>query len=218
MAEVKRRQSLEVSLARTYRSLPACVALPIKIMKGRSHLTVSALTLVALLSVAACGDATGPRAAIEVVNDTLIARAFTGASTSDATALNTFQVRMVRTEVTSGYDVVFDIDPDGRILLLPPSKIANIGRAGLQLATQAFEAITEAPTNGYNESETVTAAPGEVYLVRAFPAACSINIRPFVYSKIVLDSVNVVNRTIHFRITANPNCGFRSFAEGIPEF
>jgi hypothetical protein len=187
-------------------------------MTGRSLLTLPAAVLVALLSVAACGDPTGPRAVLEVVNDTLVARAFTGASTSDATALNTFQVRMVRTEVTSGYDVVFDIDPQGRILLHPPSKIANIGRAGLQPSTQAFDAIAEAPVSGYDETETVTAAPGEVYLIRAFPAACSINIRPFVYAKIVLDSVNVANRTIHFRITANPNCGFRSFAEGIPDF
>ena len=176
------------------------------------------VALLALLILGACDDATGPQANVDVVTDTLVVKAFTGATTSDATALNTFRVRTVRTEITSGYDVVFDLDAQGRILLYPPSKIANVGRAGLQKADAAFDAITEALVSGYNESEIVTAAPGEVYLIRAFPAPCSINIRPFVYSKIVLDSVNVANRTIHFRITANPNCGFRSFAEGRPEF
>ncbi|HJU88440.1 MAG TPA: hypothetical protein VJ672_03565 [Gemmatimonadaceae bacterium] len=190
-------------------------ALPKSLMNAR-HLSL--LVVFPALFLGACDDATGPQANVDVITDTLLVKAFTGATTSDPTALNTFRVATVRTETTSGYDVVFDLDAQGRILLYPPSKIASVGRAGLQRAEAAFDAINEAPVSGYNESDIVTAAPGEVYLIRAFPSACSLNIRPFVYSKIVLDSVNVANRTIHFRITANPNCGFRSFAEGRPEF
>lgn len=171
----------------------------------------------AVLLAAACGDATGPKAQLEVRTDTLIARAFTGATTSDATALNALTSRVVRTDLTSGYDVVFDIDQAGKPVLYPASAIANVGRAGLQKATVAFEQLLEAPATGYDESTIVTAEVGDVYLIRTAPAACSINIRPFIYSKMVIDSVNTTNRTIHFRFTVDPNCGFRSFAEGVPD-
>jgi len=171
----------------------------------------------AVLLAAACGDATGPKAQLEVRTDTLIARAFTGATTSDATALNALTSRVVRTDLTSGYDVVFDLDQAGKPVLYPAGAIPNIGRAGLQKATVPFEQLLEAPATGYDESTIVTADVGDVYVIRTAPAACSINIRPFIYSKIVIDSVNTTNRTIHFRLTVDPNCGFRSFAEGIPE-
>jgi hypothetical protein len=184
-------------------------------MKFRLRLLALGVTTAVL---AACGDPTGLRASLETVTDTLVLRAFTGASTSDATALNTFRARAVRAEITSGYDFVFDLDATGKVLIYPPSRIANVGRAGLQLATAEFEDITEAVVNGYNEDSTATANVGEVYMARSFPVACSVNIRPFVYSKFVIDSVNLANKTIHVRITVNPNCGFRSFAEGVPDF
>jgi hypothetical protein len=165
----------------------------------------------------ACGDATGPKAQLEVHTDTLVVRAFTGASTSDATALNALSSRVVRTDLTSGYDVVFDLDQAGKPVLYPASAIANVGRAGLQKATVPFDQVLEAPATGYDETTIVTADVGDVYLIRTAPSACQINIRPFIYSKMVIDSVNTTNRTIHFRFTVDPNCGFRSFAEGIPD-
>lgn len=185
-------------------------------MKARTFLV--ALTLPALALAGACDDPTGFGASLETVTDTLIVRAFTGATTSDATAINTHRPAAVRTDLGSGYDIVFDLDQDGNVLLHPPSKIANVGRAGLREATEPFEQIAEAVVDGYNEMDTVTAAVGDVYYIRAFPPGCSANIRPFVYSKLVIDSVDPVNRLIHVRITVNPNCGFRSFAEGVPTF
>lgn len=167
--------------------------------------------------LAACGDATGPEAQLEVRTDTLVARAFTGATTSDATALNALNSRVVRTDLTSGYDVVFDLNQAGKPVLYPAGAIANVGRAGLQKATVPFEQLLEAPATGYDETTIVTAEVGDVYVLRTAPAACSFNIRPFIYSKMVIDSVNTTNRTIHFRLTVDPNCGFRSFAEGIPD-
>jgi len=35
---------------------------------------------------------------------------------------------------------------------------------------------------------------------------------------VVVDSVNTLDRTIHFRAAVDPNCGFRDFQPGIPTF
>jgi hypothetical protein len=46
---------------------------------------------------------------------------------------------------------------------------------------------------------------------------CSFSLSPYIYSKVNIDSVNVVTRTINVSVTVDPNCGFRSFAEGVPD-
>jgi hypothetical protein len=94
----------------------------------------------------------------------------------------------------------------------------GIGRTGLQLlAGSAFEGLEEAPRDGYDTEETLTVQPGELVVVRAENAICAGQLRSEIFSKLVVDSVNVANRTIHFRMAVDPNCGFRSFREGIPE-
>jgi hypothetical protein len=45
---------------------------------------------------------------------------------------------------------------------------------------------------------------------------CQFAINPNIYAKIVVDSVNLASRTLFLRLGLDPNCGFRSFAAGIP--
>jgi hypothetical protein len=45
---------------------------------------------------------------------------------------------------------------------------------------------------------------------------CQFALNPNLYAKIVVDSVNLATRIIYLKMGLDPNCGFRSFATGIP--
>ncbi len=124
------------------------------------------------------------------------------------------------------YDVVFDIRNDSAFAY-PPHVIGVTLIAGLQLSSQPFGAITEAPTTGYNDTLPVFINAGDVLLVRSTSAQCasqSVAARTFIYAKIVIDSIFYDNaapphipRTIWYRLRNDPNCGFISFKDGIPK-
>ena len=92
--------------------------------------------------------------------------------------------------------------------------------------------ITQAPTTGYDDSTAVRIKPGDVLLLQAFSVAsgCTaqlISARQVIYAKMVIDSINTSvydpisnpqGNTIYLRMRVDPNCGFLSFADGIPTF
>ena len=60
---------------------------------------------------------------------------------------------------------------------------------------------------------------GELAIESADPTACGIAITGnSIYAKLVIDSVNRVTRQLYLRSVVDPNCGFRSFASGIPKY
>ena len=177
------------------------------------------LALICAAALSACGDPTRIRATRPVVTDTLVAFALTGTPLSAPTALSTFLRRTVRAEPNNQYDVVFDLNAAGQVVILPPSLVDNTGRTGLQKSATPFAALQEAPLSGYNESAALTVSPGEVAVLRATPVACNTpaEFSPYLYSKLVIDSVSTTRRAIYFRMRLDPNCGFRSFADGVPQ-
>ncbi|HXV15620.1 MAG TPA: hypothetical protein VD758_02510, partial [Gemmatimonadaceae bacterium] len=46
--------------------------------------------------------------------------------------------------------------------------------------------------------------------------ACQFDISPYIYTKMLVDSIAVDTRTIVLQTVLDPNCGFRSFESGIP--
>ena len=46
--------------------------------------------------------------------------------------------------------------------------------------------------------------------------ACAFDISPYIYTKMLVDSISVDTRTIFLQTVLDPNCGFRSFESGIP--
>jgi len=189
----------------------------------------------AVLAAAACGNPFALNATLDVIADTLAVYGLTQAPTNAPTAVNTFGPQLVTTSPTSHYDVVFDIRPDSagnpQAYAEPPRAVASFGTAGFVVdSTQAFDAITFAPNVPYNDSTVVPLKPGTVLVVQALSTACAVNLvasQQFIYSKIVIDSINYTpfdaftnpdGNTIHFRIVVDPNCGFRSFKEGLPRF
>jgi hypothetical protein len=121
------------------------------------------------------------------------------------------------------FDIAFDIDAGGKVVIyplrrvVPPSPVQAGRRVGLQVVPGTFESVTEAPAKGYAyDSVAVTVGPGEVVAVQAQTAQCSLELSPYNYSKIVVDSVIPAIQAIYVRIASDPNCGFRSFLPGIP--
>jgi hypothetical protein len=179
---------------------------------------------VASLAIVACRDITRSTIATrDVTEDTLIVFPLTGSPLSAPIALDLFQVVAIRLgQPLVAPDVV--IDTSGTGVLLYPSQLI-IDNPALSTAllevTSNFDSIPEALTSGYQDTAAVVVNVGETVLVRAanacfggFPG------RDFFYSKLQLLELTTSSgfRTARFRIRSNPNCGFRSFADGLPEF
>jgi hypothetical protein len=185
--------------------------------------------LVLLLGVGAgafaCADPLATTATLPTIDDTAAVFALTGAPESAPTAINITFPRAVITTPSENYDVVFDIRHDSAFAF-PPHAIGATLTAGLQLATQPYDAITEAPISGYNDTLPVFIKAGDVLLVQSTSAQCvtqTVQARTFLYAKIVIDSIFYdgaaaphTPRTIWYRMRNDPNCGFISFLDGIP--
>lgn len=177
-------------------------------------------------AAAACADPLATTATLPTIDDTAAVYALTGAPESAPTAINITFPRAVITTPSEQYDVVFDIRNDSAFAY-PPHAIGATLTAGLQLSTEAFGALTEALSSGYNDSLPVFIKAGDVLLVQSTSAQCaaqSVAARTFIYAKIVIDSIFYdeagaphVPRTIWYRLRNDPNCGFLSFADGIPK-
>jgi hypothetical protein len=193
------------------------------------------LLLLGITSVGACGNPTEVKATLKVIDDTAAVFGLTGAPLNGPTALNTFVPRVVRADPSQSYDVVFDfrVDPatnDTFAVILPPRAVGTFGSAGVQKSTADYSTILQAPTNGYNDSTATRIDSGDVVLVQARSSGCAnqlVEQRRFIYSKLVIDSIRTppydqvtrpTGNTIFFRMRVDPNCGFISLADGLPEF
>ncbi len=178
---------------------------------------------IALLAVAACEDVTrsiDPN--IEVTEDTLTVFPLRGSPLSAPTAFDLFSLRALRVgDANALYDLA--IDTAGGAAVLYPSQLIDIeaARTGVIESTATFESILEAPTTGYQDTAAVSVTIGETVIVRARNVCTgSIPGRDFFHAKLQLLELGTSGgfRTARFRIRTNPNCGFRSFADGLPEF
>lgn len=205
----------------------------------RSYMSARPLAMIlgvlGVTAATACGNPFAIKPTTPTIADTMAVYGLTDAPPNGPTALNTFGPTLVTTSPTSRYDVVFDIRQDSagnpQAYALPPKAVASFGRAGFVVdSTQAFDAIQFAPNVPYDDSTIVALKPGTIVIVQALSTACSVQLvasQQFIYSKIIIDSVNYTpfngftnpaGNTIYFRIRVDPNCGFRSFKDGLPTF
>jgi hypothetical protein len=177
----------------------------------------------ALLAVVACEDVTRSiDPTTNVAEDTLTVFALRGSPLSAPTALDLFTLSTLRIgQGNALYDLA--VDTAAGVAVLYPSQLLELEapNTGLLEATATFESIAEAPTAGYQDTAAVSLTVGETVVVRArnqcvrgFPG------RDFFFAKVQLLELGTSGgfSTARFRIRTNPNCGFRSFADGLPEF
>ena len=191
------------------------------IRESRARLVSLALGALFVSTVAACDDPLGINASTAVQFDTLSGFAMSGTPPGFPSAINTLAGSVVRVDASFDYDLAMDITPQGGVLLIPVrlmgGQLTATRAVGLQKSTAPFDQIQRAPNSGYEFDSTMVVQPGQPVLIQVSSAACSFAISPLLYSKMIVDSLKPQARIVYFRLVRDPNCGFRSFAPGIPE-
>ncbi|HXC26194.1 MAG TPA: hypothetical protein VNU46_09785 [Gemmatimonadaceae bacterium] len=183
------------------------------------------LVALALTALTACGDNGALTASILVAPDTLVAYALTGTPSSYPSGLSTVGRTVVHVDGSASFDVAFDINSAGNVVVYPVRVLVSLEAGAPSVGFQtlpliAFDSLTQAPTGYYRPDTTMTVSIGETFVILANrnggSTTCYAIATPQIYSKVVIDSVNLGNRSIHFRQVVDPNCGYRSFIYGLP--
>jgi hypothetical protein len=162
-----------------------------------------------------------PDATVENVErtETLFALVGTPVSTPSGYSIQPVEGnRRVRTDLSVDFDFAFNVEADGRHVFLPRAALgidtANSVNPGFRSRSEAFEAITTAPSDGYITEEPVPIGVGDRYVVRS-RITCNIGVPK--YAKLEIVAFDETARTVTFRVLANDNCGFRSLEPGLPD-
>lgn len=180
------------------------------------------LGLAVLAASAACSSTfTLPPAGLATVTDTVTLWALTGTNLSDPSAYDLMLHSVARTDRTSSFDFAFDIRTDTlhdtSAVLLPRGALGLYVDGGLQVTQQPFDAITIAPTSGYQDTAAVAVHVGMVVLAASRSETCNFGYVYPLYAKLNVLAVDLVARSVTFAILTDPNCGYRSLkADSIP--
>jgi hypothetical protein len=177
--------------------------------------------LTAATALSGCGDALSLLpAAIENREDTVTVWAATNTALNLPSAYNILSRQRARLDQISTFDFIYDVDPEGRTVLLPlgavVSTTATSGLPGFLSTPTPFEQITIAQQLGYVTKDTVAVDVGNVFYVRAtLDGSCSLGV-PY-YAKMEILAIDAPTRSMRFRIVTNINCGYRGLELGIPK-
>lgn len=175
---------------------------------------------VAGIGAAACDDPFAPRATTSVRTDSFIVYSVSQTPVNVPAAFNVIFFTPLRLEPTYGFDIAFDIDETGKVVLIPVTLVGGAvtanRRVGLQKVTGDYASLTRAPTSGYKYDSTLTLAVDEAAALELSTDVCQFQTSQLVYAKMQIKAIDPVSRTIVFRMTYDPNCGFRSFLPGVP--
>lgn len=195
------------------------ITLPIRFRPLRGVRAVTVLA-VAVFAVAACSDPFSTKAqyANSPFGFSLYSLSGSGPANAPA-ALDFGSLSAVRVDGSFAFDVAFDIDGAGKVRIIPQklvgASISGPRTVGLQRVSGVYETVLLAPSKGWVFDSTVSVLPGEVVAVRLTSSSCAYQLSSEMYAKFVVDSVKV-GGLIFGRGMFNPNCGFKSFEDGIP--
>jgi hypothetical protein len=124
----------------------------------------------------------------------------------------------VRTDQTSSFDFIYNLDSAGRHVLLPLHALQGLGNTtgnnpGFIRQTLTFDQLVAAPTDGYLTTDTVVIAPGDVFVARS-RVACYLGVPQ--YAKLHVVDFDDVALTVRLEILADVNCGYKNLQPGTP--
>jgi hypothetical protein len=174
------------------------------------------------VAAAACKSLTGVPASLSTVADSGIVYAINGAPSGAPTAVHMFTGSRTAADASFFFDVAFDIDASGNIVLLPQRTVASgltsTHGVGLQKSAQAYADIHDGVKSGYRADTAMVINTNQTVLVQVQDPACAVSITgTSIYGKLVVLSVDKVARTMQVQYAADPNCGFLSFDPGVPK-
>lgn len=175
------------------------------------------LTWVAIAVLAACSDSNNlPDPTEESIVDTLDVGSLTDTPLTTPSGFAVTSARPIRTDQDPGFDFAYDIDENGQSVLIPRAALGitsgGTAEPGLMRRDETFNAITEAPSNGYVTDEPVPISVGERYIVRS-RVTCALAV-PY-YAKIEI--ISLENNFVSLQVLANVNCGYRGLEPGLPD-
>ena len=190
-------------------------------MKARLVFLATASVVVGL---GACGDPNSLKATAPNVVDTLSVFALSGTPPAYPSGISIVARQAVKVDGFANFDVAFDIDPSGKAVIYPVKLVVTSPTGsrpvGLVRVAGTFEQVTSAPKSGYQTDSSYVFVPGETIAIQSphntAGDICQFAIDPHIFAKVAVDSVNLASRTLYLRMGVDPNCGFRSFAEGLP--
>lgn len=199
-AERRPREAFAARLRRAARALTC--ALP-----------VAAVLVLSALAAGGCGSSgllapVADSASVATLSD------FRTSPLGSPSAFDVLSGTAVRTDLTSGWDFLYYITPDGTMQLRPRDMVlGGISGQGIQKVTQTFEKLTEDPSGGYTTDSPVTVSKGDVLAVvsRSNP---NFAVQCRYFMKMEITAVNTSAGTITFRYLTNPNCEQRIVAPG----
>jgi hypothetical protein len=193
---------------------------PRSIVFAPRRLAISALLLGAALA-GGCSDPLKATAQYDNTDQPFSVHALTGAPLPFATALALPAKSVTRVDGTFSFDVAFDLNAQGDIVLLPVRVVGQnptgSRQVGILKPGGAYESIGLAPLTGYVLDSVTVLKKGEPAIIQAQESACALSLSPYMYARIVIDSVDLVARAMYGRATININCGFRSLKTGLPD-
>jgi len=174
--------------------------------------------------LSACSDPTNLQANLSTSTDSLTVWALSGTPPSYPSGVSLVGRQVVRVDGSASFDIALDIDTNGNAVIYPVRLVVSTpggGRSvGLQKVAGIFDSVTAAPKTGFETDSALVMAPGEVVTIQSphngSQDICQFAISPYLYAKIVADSVNLASRTVFVRVAFDPNCGFRSLTDGVP--
>ncbi len=181
-----------------------------------------AVVLGALAGTAACDDPFKITADSPNIDASFELWAMSGSPAAYPAGILVPQASVVRLDAAGSFDLAFDIDADGRLIVYPVgtvvSPIAGTRAIEFQRGVGAYNAIVEAPRTGWQADSSLTVNEGQAFLVKVTTLFCQYDFQQQVYAKFFVDSVIPAERRIKLSGRVNPNCGFRSLLSGVPEF
>lgn len=172
---------------------------------------------------AACGGPTNPKPNTNVATDSLVAWSMIGTLGIRPSGYELATNGVVLVDNNLLFDVAFAIDSIHNQVLIYTVRmlvdpIITTRHVGLQRLTMSFDSTTYALRLGYQFDSLYALSPGQGLMMVSNPAGCLADPNPSLYGKFIIDSLNLTLKTVYFRATVDPNCGYRSFAPGLPTF
>jgi hypothetical protein len=194
-----------------------------RLTEVKSKLAGLALAVAAVTAVACKGFTDVPPSLVTNTESSTVF-AINGAPLGAPTAIHAFSAQFVPATADFLFDVAFDLDDQARIHILPQRQVAS----GLQpthtvaLATvpDTFEAVSTVPRGLVFHPDTgIIVERNQVVIAQVSDAsACNFSLTgTTLFAKIVVKAINRDARTMEVKFTVDPNCGFRSFAPGLPK-
>ena len=149
--------------------------------------------------------------------------AINGAPPGAPTALHVFSGTLLPATAAFVFDIAFDIDTAGHVVIIPQRAVAtglsSSHTVGLQRVATDFDSLSAAPKSGYRADTALVTTPNQVIAIQSSdPNACGISLTgSTLYAKVVVRAIDRVTKQLAVRFTVDPNCGFFSFAPGLPK-